>query len=66
MVQNNSCSQARMSFSPTLFNIFLERLMSDAVEEHDRKVSIGGRTNTNMRFADDNDAFAAEERELEA
>ena len=29
--------------SPTLFNIFLERIMSDALEEHDGKVSIGGR-----------------------
>ena len=29
--------------SPTLFNIFLELIMSDALEEHDGKVSIGGR-----------------------
>ena len=29
--------------SPTLFNIFLEQIMSDALEEHDGKVSIGGR-----------------------
>ena len=28
--------------SPTLFNIFLERIMSDALEEHDGKASIGG------------------------
>ena len=27
--------------SPTLFNIFLERIMSDALEEHDGKVSTG-------------------------
>ena len=37
--------------SPTLFNIFLERIMSDALEEHDGKVSIGGRNITNLRFA---------------
>ncbi|MEW8547047.1 MAG: reverse transcriptase domain-containing protein, partial [Candidatus Thiodiazotropha sp.] len=30
--------------SPTLFNIFLERIMSDALKEHDGKVSIGGRS----------------------
>ena len=36
----------RMSFSPTLFNIILEKNMSDALEEHDGKVSIGGRTIT--------------------
>ena len=27
----------------TLFNIFIQRIMSDALEEHDGKVSIGGR-----------------------
>ena len=36
--------------SPTLFNIFLERIMSDALEEHDGKVSIGGRNITNLRL----------------
>ena len=52
--------------SPTLFNIFLERIMSDALEEHDGKVSIGGRNITNLRFADDIGALAEEEQELEA
>ena len=52
--------------SPTLFNIFLERIMSDALEEHDGKVSIGGRNITNLRFANDIDALAEEEQELEA
>ena len=51
--------------SPTLFNIFLERIMSDAQEEHDGKVSIGGRNITNLRFADDIDVLAEEEH-LEA
>ena len=40
--------------------------MSDALEVHVGKVSIGGRTITNMRFADDIDALAEEEQELEA
>ena len=48
--------------SPTLFNIFLERIMSDALEEHDGKVSIGGRNITNLRFADDIDALARKSR----
>ena len=48
--------------SPTLFNIFLERIMSDALEEHDGKVSIGGRNITNLGFADDIDALAEEEQ----
>ena len=52
--------------SPTLFNTFLERIMSDALEEHNAKVSIGGRNITNLRFADDIDALAEEEQELEA
>ena len=59
-------SKARTLLSPTLFNIFLERIMSDALEEHDGKVSIGGRNITNLRFADDIDALAEEEQELEA
>ena len=45
---------------------FLERIMSDALEEHDGKVSIGGRNITNLRFADDIDALAEEDQELEA
>ena len=52
--------------SPSLFNIFLERIMSDALEEHDGKVSIGGRNITNLRFADGIDALAEEEQGLEA
>ena len=52
--------------SPTLFNVFLERIMSDALEVHVGKVSIGGRTITNLRYADDIDALAEEEQELEA
>ena len=40
--------------------------MSDALEEPDGKVSLGGRYITNLRFADDIDALAEEEQELEA
>ena len=36
--------------------------MSDALEEHDRKVSIGGRNIINLRFADYIDALAEEEQ----
>ena len=50
--------------SPTLFNIFLERIMTDALEDHEGTVSIGGRTITNLRFADDIDSLAGEEEEL--
>ena len=51
-------------FSPTLFNIFLERIMTHALEGHEGTVSIGGRTITNLRFADDIDGLAGEEEEL--
>ena len=44
--------------SPTLFNIFLERIMTDALEDHEGTVSTGGRTITNLRFADDLDGVA--------
>ncbi|WP_308340095.1 reverse transcriptase domain-containing protein, partial [Thiolapillus sp.] len=50
--------------SPTLFNIFLERIMTDALEGHEGTVSIGGRTITNLRFADDIDGLAGGEEEL--
>ena len=53
-----------MSTLTHLFNIFLERIMTDALEDHDGTVSIGGRTITNLRFADDIDGLAGEEEEL--
>ena len=40
--------------------------MSVALEEHSGKVSISGRNITNLQFADDIDALAEEEQELEA
>ena len=46
--------------SPTLFSNFLERIMSNALKEHDGKVSIGGRNITNLLFANDTDALAEE------
>ena len=52
--------------SPTLFNIFLKRIMTDAIEEHDENISIGGRNIINLRFADNIDALAEREQELEA
>ena len=49
--------------SPTLLNIFLERIKTDALEDHKGTVSIGGRTITNLRFAYDVDGSAGEEEE---
>ena len=50
--------------SPTLFNIFLERIMTDAVEDHEGTVNIGGITIINLRFAKNIDGLAGEEEEL--
>ena len=47
--------------SPTLVNIFLERIMTDALEDHEGTVSIGSRLNTILRFADDIDGLAGVE-----
>ena len=66
IVQNNSRNKARMSSLTHPLQHFPERITSDALEEHDRKVSIGGRNITNLRFADDIDALAVQEQELEA
>ena len=51
--------------SPTLFNVFLEKIMTDALENHEGTVRIGGRIITNLRFADDIDGLAGKEEELE-
>ena len=48
--------------SPSLFNIFLARIKTDALEDLEGTVSTGGRTITNLRFADD--IRAGEEEEL--
>ena len=50
--------------SPTLFNIFLERIMCEALDDHEGSVSIGGRLITNFRFADDIVVNAEEEEEV--
>ena len=38
--------------------------MTDALEDHESTVSIGGRTITNLRCADDIDGLGREEEEL--
>ena len=50
--------------SPTLFDIFLEKITTEALGDHKDTVSIGGKTITNLRFADDIDGLAGEEEEL--
>ena len=47
--------------SPTLFKIFLERIMCEALDDHESSVSIEGRLITNFCFADDIVVNAEEE-----
>ena len=42
----------------------LERIMTDALEDHEDSVNIGGRAITNFRFAHDIDYLAGEEEVL--
>ena len=48
-------------YSHPLFNMFLERIMTGALEDHEGIVSIGGKTITTLRFAYDIDGLAEEE-----
>ena len=47
--------------STTLFKIFLEKIMSDALEDHKVTVSIGGRTITNLHFVNGIDSLVGKE-----
>ena len=51
--------------SPTLFNIFLERIMCEALDNHEGSVSIEGRLITNFRFAENIVVNADEEEEAD-
>ena len=51
--------------SPTLINIFLKRIMSDALEEHGRRVSRRQKY-TQSGVCTDTDAQAEKEQELDA
>ena len=44
--------------------MFLERIKTDALEDHKGTVSIAGRTITSLRFADDIDGLVGEDAEL--
>ena len=61
MVQNYSRSPTGCLLSLTLFNIFLERIMCETLDDHEDNISTGGRLITNFRFADDIVVNAEEE-----
>ena len=45
-------------------NVFFERIITGTLEDHEGTVNFGGRTITNLRFADDIDGLAGEDEEL--
>ena len=47
--------------STICLNIYLERIMTGALEDYEGTVNIAGRTITKLRFADDVDDLAGEE-----
>ena len=51
--------------SPVLFNIFLEKIMQETLEDHVTSISIGGRPICNLRFADDIDLMGGSNNELQ-
>jgi len=51
--------------SPVLFNIFLERIVQEALQEHETSITLGGQRICNLRFADDIDLMAGSNQELQ-
>ena len=51
--------------SPVLFNIFLERIMQDTLENTMATVKVGGRSIDNLRFADDIALISGSQQELQ-
>ena len=49
----------------TLFDIFLERIIQDSVEDQSSSIPIGGRNIKNLRFTYDIDLIAGSESELQ-
>ena len=63
--QENGSELQGYLLSPILFNIFLERIMCEALDDHEGSVSIGGWLITNFRFADDTVVNAEEEEDAD-
>ena len=51
--------------SPTLFNLFLEQIMREALQDFHSTISIGGRPISNLRFVDDIDLMGGSNEELQ-
>ena len=51
--------------SPVLFNLFLEQIMLETLENRQTSISIGGRPVCNLRFADDIDLMGSSKEDLQ-
>ena len=51
--------------SPTLFNLFLEEIMSETQNNYLSSISIGGRPIWNLKFVDDIDLIAGSNEEIQ-
>ena len=51
--------------SPILFNLYLENIMREALEDFHTTISVGGRPICNLRFADDIDLLGGSNEELQ-
>ena len=51
--------------SPTLFNIFIENIIQDTLEDHCSTISVGLYELCNLRFSDDIDLMAGSNTELQ-
>ncbi|KAI8486085.1 hypothetical protein Bbelb_361850 [Branchiostoma belcheri] len=52
--------------SPVLFNMYLEKIMQEALYDHHTSISIGGRRICNLRFADDINLLGGSNAELQS
>ena len=50
--------------TPGLYNIYSEHIMLCVLEEHSDGITIGGRRETNLRFADDKTLLCTSKEEL--
>ena len=64
MVSHISWSSSGCLLSPTLFNIFLDAIMTHPLDNYNSTISIGGRQITNLSFTDDIDGITGEEDEI--
>jgi len=53
------------SLSPLLFNIYIEELIREALENTEEGIKVGGKTVKAMRFADDQAMLAGSECDLQ-